>query len=112
VTLRVVDHAGATVRELSIKKDPGLHRTTWDLMRQPGVVAALAQKVGIAKPSAQPPGPAPPGLYRVILTVDGQEFAQNLRVEPDPVAPQQQIAPEKENEEEREKNKRREREED
>jgi hypothetical protein len=26
-----------------------------------------------------------PGTYRVVLTVDGKEFAQNLRVEADPV---------------------------
>jgi hypothetical protein len=27
----------------------------------------------------------PPGTYRVVLTVDGQEFTQPLRVELDPV---------------------------
>jgi hypothetical protein len=101
VSLRVVDHTGGTVRDLSIKKEPGLHRTAWDLMRQPGVIAGLAQKMGIGKPAA-PPGPAAPGLYRVILSVDGQEFAQNLRVEPDPVAPQQMIAPERDGDEEEE----------
>jgi hypothetical protein len=26
-----------------------------------------------------------PGAYRVVLTVDGKEFSQKLRVEPDPV---------------------------
>ena len=26
-----------------------------------------------------------PGTYRVVLTVDGEEFAQNLRIDPDPV---------------------------
>ncbi len=26
-----------------------------------------------------------PGTYRVVLTVDGKEYAQNLRVEADPV---------------------------
>jgi hypothetical protein len=27
---------------------------------------------------------APPGAYRVILTVDGKEFAQSFRIEGDP----------------------------
>jgi hypothetical protein len=31
--------------------------------------------------------PAPPGMYRVVLTVDGDEYRQGLKVEPDPTAP-------------------------
>ena len=26
-----------------------------------------------------------PGAYRIVLAVDGREFAQNIRIEPDPV---------------------------
>ena len=33
------------------------------------------------------PRPASPGTYRVVLTVDGQEFTQTVRIEPDPDAP-------------------------
>jgi hypothetical protein len=33
-------------------------------------------------------GPSvPPGTYRVVLTVDGKELAQNLRIEADPTLP-------------------------
>ena len=38
----------------------------------------------------------PTGTYRVILTVDGQEFAQTLRVEADPAVPTFIAAPEAE----------------
>ena len=31
------------------------------------------------------PPPVAPGTYRVVLSVDGEEFAQNVRVEPDPI---------------------------
>jgi photosystem II stability/assembly factor-like uncharacterized protein len=34
----------------------------------------------------------PPGLYRVVLTVDGKDFTQTVRVEPDPNAPYLEIA--------------------
>jgi hypothetical protein len=29
----------------------------------------------------------PPGLYRIVLSVDGKDYAQTLRVEPDPSLP-------------------------
>lgn len=92
VGLRVVDHTGATVRELSVKKDAGLHHVAWDLMRSQGPIADVAQKIGIGRRPAAKQGPAPPGLYRVILSVDGQEYAQNLKLEADPIAPQPSIA--------------------
>jgi hypothetical protein len=31
--------------------------------------------------------PVPPGMYRVVLSVDGQDYTQDLRVEADPSAP-------------------------
>ena len=36
------------------------------------------------------------GTYRVVLTVDGKEWTQNIRVEPDPTVPMAVIAPEEE----------------
>jgi hypothetical protein len=33
-----------------------------------------------------------PGIYRVILTVDGQEFTQTVRVDPDPTLPNHILA--------------------
>jgi len=146
VAVKIVDIAGATVRELPAKKEPGLHRLTWDLRgsaRQTNTVArgprseeptrvaprggrgggesgaggesGSAVGRGAAGESGGPGGRgaggvggggrglggfggggfgggrfggAPtvaPGTYRVVLTVDGEQFAQNLRVEPDPV---------------------------
>jgi photosystem II stability/assembly factor-like uncharacterized protein len=103
VALRVVDHTGATVRELQVKKEAGLHRASWDLLRAPGVVAGVVQKI---TGTGQPQGPAAPGLYRVILSVDGQDYAQNIRIEPDPVTPQAIASPDGGEDEERQERKR------
>ncbi len=120
-TLKVLDHTGATVRELAVKAEPGLHQVTWDLSRTPaGRRSAFGvRRSGQVGPNTEgrtpntegqpeePPlegmstrpqgqgGPGgrggfrgqqvAPGLYRVVLTVDGKEFAHTLRVEPDPV---------------------------
>ncbi|MEO6811892.1 MAG: hypothetical protein ABI353_22515, partial [Isosphaeraceae bacterium] len=96
VTLKLLDHEGATVRTLKAGSDPGLHRVVWDLTRSPSRPKPTADKAD-TKPSpsstSRPPAgvprprPAPPGIYRVVLTVDGQEFTRNLRMEPDPSIP-------------------------
>jgi photosystem II stability/assembly factor-like uncharacterized protein len=95
VQLKIVDYAGQTVRELPVKKEQmvvGLHRLTWDLVRGPGPNRRRA------------PNPAAPGMYRMILTVDGKEHTQGLRVEQDPLLKTPSIiADENEDEEEREK---------
>jgi hypothetical protein len=39
---------------------------------------------------------AVPGMYRVVLTVDGQEFTQSLRIEADPTMPPPAVAVEEE----------------
>jgi photosystem II stability/assembly factor-like uncharacterized protein len=95
VTLKVVDYAGQTVKELSASVEPGLHHAAWDLTRN-----VTRRGPVTADLSAEPAGPArrgprvlqgiqaaPPGMYRVVLTVDGKEFAQPLRVESDPTLP-------------------------
>ncbi len=77
VDLKVVDLFGRTVRELSTETTPGLHQASWDLIGsvvQPDGKEALKQ---VGK-----------GTYRVILSVDGQEFSQPLRIEPDPTVPE------------------------
>jgi hypothetical protein len=33
----------------------------------------------------------PPGLYRVVLSVDGKDYTQTIRIEPDPNAPNIEI---------------------
>jgi hypothetical protein len=93
--LKIVDYTGQTVRELPVKKEQmttGLHRLTWDLARGAGPRRGGGRN------------PAPPGMYRVVLTVDGKEHAQGLRVENDPLLKSSNIiAEEEEDEEEREK---------
>jgi photosystem II stability/assembly factor-like uncharacterized protein len=92
--LKIVDYTGQTVRELPVKKEQmavGLHRLTWDLTRGQGGNRGRART------------PALPGMYRVLLTVDGKEHTQGLRVEQDPLLKTPSIITEEEDEEEREK---------
>ncbi len=105
VTLQVLDVEGKTVRELSASTEPGLHRVAWTLTRPlqrttggrgPGG-AAPGRQAGPAGGFGGPGGfgfgqPVPPGTYRVVLNVDGKEFSQSVRVEPDPSAPPTLIA--------------------
>jgi photosystem II stability/assembly factor-like uncharacterized protein len=95
VQLKIVDYSGKTVRELPVKKEqlvPGLHRVPWELVR------------GGAPNRGRGQSAAPPGMYRVVLTVDGKEQTQGLRVENDPLLKTPTlIAEDEEDEEEREK---------
>jgi photosystem II stability/assembly factor-like uncharacterized protein len=100
IGLKIVDHTGATIRELQPKKEAGLHRVSWDLIKAPGLIAAVAQRVRGGPRQGGQASPAPTGLYRVVLTVDGQEYTQNLRLEPDPVLPPGLIAGDKDEDEE------------
>jgi hypothetical protein len=74
ITLKIVDIAGKQVREIKVTGEPGLHKAPWNL-------------TGFAQ------GFVNPGVYRVILNVDGQELAQTVKVEPDPTMPHAIIAP-------------------
>jgi len=79
IKLKVVDFTGATARELKVSGEPGLHRVTWDLTR------FSLRGIG---PRRQPFAEAvAPGMYRVILTVNGTDFVQSMRVERDPTLP-------------------------
>lgn len=106
VELKVVDIAGKTVRTLNVAKEvePGLHRVGWDQVGEGkkkfggmGGAGGTAGGAGKGKGKGQPgqpgeaakglfggAGPIKPGVYRVILTADGQEYSQTLVVEPDP----------------------------
>jgi photosystem II stability/assembly factor-like uncharacterized protein len=96
VNVKVFDINGKILRNVKGRKDAGLHRATWDLSRP-----AAKPKAGGKRPAGDPPPgrpgtlggftprPAvPPGDYRVVLTVDGQEYARTFRVEADPNVPQ------------------------
>jgi photosystem II stability/assembly factor-like uncharacterized protein len=106
-SLRVVDYAGQTVRELEFKKEPGLHRVTWNLARAGagggmkggkggggfggGFGGGMGGKGKFAGGFGGPP--VTPGTYRVVLNVDGEEVLVPIRVEADPVSPSVLIAP-------------------
>jgi photosystem II stability/assembly factor-like uncharacterized protein len=87
--LRVVEFTGKTVRDLKVETTPGLHKLTWDLAR-PAAKKNDGQKGQPEKPKMEP---APPGMYRLVLTVDGEEFVQSIRVEADPAVPNFVLTP-------------------
>ncbi len=96
VTLKVFDITGKLVREMKGPGDPGLHRVSWDLartpQRRPGAKGGGGGPKQFAGKGRRLPGigqapTVPPGDYRVVLTVDEQEFTQALRVEADPSMP-------------------------
>ena len=80
--LLVQDFAGRTVRELEAKTEPGLHRVEWNLVMEEQPTLLEAVTGGERKKVA-----APPGMYRIVLVVDGDEYKQGLKVEPDPTTP-------------------------
>jgi photosystem II stability/assembly factor-like uncharacterized protein len=103
VSLKVVDYTGKTIRELPGRTEPGLHRVAWDLSLPPpqrgadtgAAPGAPGQRRGggggrgggQGRGGAPVGPPAPPGLYQVVLTVDGQELVQSVRLEADPSLP-------------------------
>jgi photosystem II stability/assembly factor-like uncharacterized protein len=92
--LKVLDYAGKQVAELKGPAEPGLHRVSWNMLAvQPAPPAQGAQARG---PRRRQGGfaLAPPGMYRVVLTVDGKDFTQGLRLEADPTMPSNLIATE------------------
>jgi hypothetical protein len=90
--MKIYDYSGETVYTVSLPTDPGLHKLTWPLSRP--------------RPQATGPGGrggggggglggffrqmalAAPGTYKVVLSADGQDYVQSLRVEADPTYPE------------------------
>ncbi|HEV3168529.1 MAG TPA: PDZ domain-containing protein [Isosphaeraceae bacterium] len=110
ISLKVVDVNGKTVRELRPSNEPGLHRILWDMTRtQAQPVRATRPAESEARPAGanaaeseadaprrtannfQRPRLVPPGMYRILLSVDGKELTQTVRVEPDPAVPTAEI---------------------
>ncbi len=116
--LQVLDYTGRVVRTLEAKNEPGLQRASWNLVREPGAEGGLFGRVrdllpltgpsllgGATPPRRRGASPAPPGMYRVVLTVDGQTYTQGLRLENDPALETMDLYADEE-EEEREKEER------
>ena len=87
----MVDINGKTVQEFIAKSEPGLYRVDWNLIRTaPRPIAGTAPQQSFIIPSK----PLDSGTYRVVLSVDGQEYTQTLRIEPDPAVPTALFLPE------------------
>ena len=94
LTLAIIDARGATVRELAVDANPGIHRVIWDLRWTPPTASAPPRRTtndeeeeeeGPRGPGG-PTGPfAVPGTYTVELRADGRRVAtQQLEVRLDP----------------------------
>jgi photosystem II stability/assembly factor-like uncharacterized protein len=105
-SLKILDIEGKTVRELTAPKDAGLNRVTWDRRRAVNPVAGMVSTLagpqrgqaaagrgggGAGGGGGRGRGGRPtfvePGVYRVVLNVDGKEYASSLKIEPDPDTP-------------------------
>jgi hypothetical protein len=123
-TLREITTIPEGNRQVPLKVEPGYYRVTWDLVGtstrtgQPGqrqgggsgpggpggggrrfapfAVVAGSAVVPIFGGGRGPQVRAVPGMYRVVLTVDGQEYTQSLRIEADPTLPPPAVAVEEE----------------
>jgi photosystem II stability/assembly factor-like uncharacterized protein len=101
-TLKIVDYSGKTVMEANVTKDPGLHRVVWNMTRTTMRTRQFRINLDADAMPRRPAGGIPvtttaaPGMYRVVLTVDGKEQSQGLRIEADPTLPQNLIADEEE----------------
>ena len=87
VLFKVLDIEGKTLSQWPGSLKSGLHRTSWEMTRptEGGPKGELKGKKGF--PFGQGRRAAPPGDYRIVMTVDGQEFSQTLRLEADPNQP-------------------------
>jgi hypothetical protein len=101
--LKVVDFTGKTVAEFTstetrrgyprVAMEPGLHRLTWNMLtgsprQDPRQGPRRGRRGGIQV--------AAPGMYRLVLTVDGKDLAQSVRIDPDPTLPTNLIAEDQE----------------
>jgi len=96
-SLKVLDYDGVPVYETRVPTDPGLHRLTWNLNRpappRPGGGpggGGGGRFAGLFRRTV----PAAPGTYKVVLSADGVESSQPLKVEPDPAYPDSEITAE------------------
>ena len=97
VSLKIVDPAGKTIRDLEASSESGLHHVAWDLRRPAPQRRAGAQRRGRGSGGGRRfggrRGPAvAPGTYKAVLTVDEKEFVQELVVAADPEYPNSQFA--------------------
>ncbi|MHC5026201.1 MAG: beta propeller repeat protein, partial [Planctomycetota bacterium] len=84
-SLEILDSAGATLRTLDANTGKGLHRTVWDMRRQPPQQSSGQQGNRRFRRS----GPrVEPGTYMARLTVDGSEYTASFTIAGDPDHPE------------------------
>jgi photosystem II stability/assembly factor-like uncharacterized protein len=93
-SLVVQDVAGKVIATLPVANAPGLHRATWNLQASPTASLAPFDPRRLLGGAVA----APAGSYRVVLTVDGVEMVQVLKVENDPTRPTRDLVTEPEGE--------------
>lgn len=85
LALKIVDVDGELVHTLKTINTPGLHYTDWNLTRRvPSQEEAANKKRAREQPQYRP---VAAGTYRAVLTVDGREFHESVRVLADPALP-------------------------
>jgi photosystem II stability/assembly factor-like uncharacterized protein len=87
VSLKVLDITGAVVRTLQGPAKAGMNHINWDLSRTPTKLVKGKTKgkmIGKGPGFGGPGAPVLAGAYRLILTVDGVDYAQTLQIEGDP----------------------------
>lgn len=86
MSFKIVDIEGRVVRVLDVakEKEPGPHRITWDMTAGPAQTKGQKDDSTAKKPKIEPGSQVPSGVYRVVLEVDGNEFAQTIALHPDP----------------------------
>ncbi|MFO0877536.1 MAG: PDZ domain-containing protein [Gemmataceae bacterium] len=90
--LEVQDVTGKRLTTLPVKNEPGLHRVMWNLRGTPTPLGLdLLLPGGLLNSMNRQQQAAPPGQYRIVLTVDKSEQIQPLKLENDPSLPPQTI---------------------
>jgi photosystem II stability/assembly factor-like uncharacterized protein len=91
VSFKVLDIEGKTLSQWTAGAKPGLHRTTWDMTRptdeskkDPEKKTGKGKKGGFGQQGRRL---APPGDYRIVMSVDGVDQSRVLRLESDPNVP-------------------------
>jgi hypothetical protein len=89
ISLKVVDYAGQTVRELNTNAEPGLHKVVWDLRRPStrtlaGLFGGQADPEQVMRRGGLFTAEVPAGQYRLVLNVEGKDYSQGLRIDSDP----------------------------
>ena len=109
VSLEVRDIDGQVISKLTGPATPGLHRVPWGLTASSGNRGPGGGGFGPGGGGGGRGGfgggggrPVPAGSYRVVLTVDGKEYGQTVKVEGDPTGGGRGFAEDEDEEEEEE----------